>query len=132
VSGSSAPWFRAGALAWRLAFFVLLILVVIGSLTPSTSDSDPMLPLPDYVQHAIGYGLLMVSLVASQVRPRLWSSALGLVGLGAILEVVQGLLGYRFAELKDLAANALGIAAAGLGALAVQARRRPKPTPSGA
>lgn len=103
-------WARRGALAWRIAFCVLLVLVVVGSLTPSTGEGGPILPIPDWAQHAIGYGLLMAALVGSQVRPRMWRSALALVGLGAILELVQGWLGYRFAEAKDLLANGVGIA----------------------
>lgn len=103
-------WARRGALIWRIAFCVLLVLVVLGSLTPSTGEGGPVLPIPDWAQHAIGYGLLMAALVGSQVRPRMWLSALALVGLGALLELVQGWLGYRFAEVKDLLANGVGIA----------------------
>lgn len=133
VSAGGRAWLWRGSLPWRLAFCVLLALVVIGSLTPSSDQGGPVLPIPDWAQHAIGYGLLMATLVASQTRLRIWRSGLALVGLGVVLELVQGWLGYRFAEAKDLLANSIGIAAVGLvawWALSARAPRAAKPVES--
>lgn len=129
VRAGGRSWLSRGSLPWRLAFCVLLILVVIGSLTPSSDQGGPVLPIPDWAQHAIGYGFLMATLILSQARPWIWRSGLALVVLGAVLELVQGWLGYRFAEAKDLLANAIGIAAVGLvtwRVLSAQARRPSK------
>ena len=107
-------WARRGGVGWRVVFGVLLVLVVTGSVLPPSDEPSAIFLIPDWVQHAIGYGLLMATLLASQARPRIWTSALALVALGGVLEVVQGLIGYRFAELKDLIANVSGIAAVAL------------------
>lgn len=110
MSVGPASWVRRGALAWRLACSGLVVLVVFGSLAPPPDDGGPSIPIPDWAQHAIAYALLMATLVASQAMPRMWLSALSLIVLGAVLEVIQGQLGYRVAEAKDLLANAAGIA----------------------
>lgn len=113
---------RPGANGWRVAFAVVLAAVVVGSVLPPGDDPATRIAVPDWLQHGLGYGVLMVTLVASQAQPRLWWSALVLVALGLALELVQGWLGYRYAELKDLLANAAGIGLAGAG-MAMIARR---------
>jgi len=115
-------WAKSGGIGWRVAFGVLLVLVVTGSVLPPSDEPSAIFLIPDWVQHAIGYGLLMATLLASQARPRIGMSALALVALGGVLEVVQGLIGYRYAELKDLLANGAGIAAVALVVRIVQDR----------
>lgn len=118
---------------WRIAFVVILILVIVGSLVPPAAASAGS-GIPDWAQHGIAYGLLMATLLACQARKRYLASAAVLIGVGAALELVQGLLGYRAAEWRDLAADAVGIAAAGAALstrLALQVRRRSGSEPTG-
>lgn len=103
-----------GSWAWRVAFGLILIAIVYGSLAPVSSNGGWAVPLPDWAQHALGYAMLMATLMAGQRRRRVWWSAVALILLGAALEGVQGWLGYRSAEFKDLLADAVGIGSVGV------------------
>src|SRR5690606_30012801 len=48
---------------------------------------------------------------------------IGLVGYGAVIELLQGMTGYRFAEWSDLLADSLGIAGAAALSMLVQRLR---------
>ena len=91
---------------------VLLALGIVGvtwtSLLPP-EDVPPTLGLSDKVLHLLGYAVLGVLAVLSGLR---WPLALvSVVGLGFVLEIIQGLLGYRSFEWLDLAADAVGATA---------------------
>lgn len=116
-------WARGGALLWRVACIAVAIVIVLGSLTPPADEPQGLLTIPDWIQHGLGYGVLTFTLIASQAQPRLWLSAIGLLVMGAILEGVQGFLGYRVAEFKDLIANGVGIVAVTMGALVLRKTR---------
>jgi VanZ family protein len=109
-----ADAFVHGRLPWRIAFAVLLLLVIVGSLLPSDVASRGS-AVPDWAQHGISYGLLMATLLAGQASRRYLASAAALMFLGCSLEVIQGCLGYRAAQWSDVLADAVGIAAVGLG-----------------
>lgn len=106
--------FGQGGRVWRIAFVLLLVLVIAGSLVPPAAVARGSL-IPDWVQHGISYGLLMATLLAGQVTRRYLASAAVLVTIGGALELIQGSLGYRAAEWRDLLADAVGVAAVGMG-----------------
>ena len=69
----------------------------------------------DKVEHLVGYAVLAAyaaMLFAS--RRALGLAAIGLIALGAIIEVLQSMTSWRSADGGDLVANALGV---GLGML---------------
>lgn len=66
----------------------------------------------DKVQHIVAYASL--SLWFFQVllsRPSRLLAAAGLIAMGIALEFVQGMTGYRFFSVADMAANTLGVLA---------------------
>lgn len=104
---------------WVAAIVALVALIVVGSLTPG-----PVVPsrgISDKVTHMTAYFALAL-LGSGIVAPsRLWRAMLRCFLLGAALEVAQALFTeHRVADLRDLAANATGIAAAWL--IAAQGR----------
>ena len=110
---ASAP---RSALRWRArwlagAWFALALVVVL-SLVPSLGRA-PFAGI-DKLEHALAYGLLMAWFGALQPRARHAWIALALLALGALVEAAQGATGYREADLRDLGADALGIAAGAL------------------
>jgi VanZ family protein len=93
------------ALAWALVAFVFLL-----SLIPIP---PPPVDLPggfDKYQHLLAYGTLsgffgqLVSRLGLHIR-----ISLGLMGMGALLEVLQGLTWYRSPDGFDIAANTIGV-----------------------
>ncbi len=102
-------------LAWRVALALALAGVAWTSLLPP--DSLPSsLGLSDKVVHVVGYAVLGVLAVMSGLR---WPAAfVTVLGFGLVLELLQGIVGYRSAEALDLVADALG---AGLGVAAAAA-----------
>lgn len=95
---------------WTLIGWVWLASVVVFSLVPSPPKAD--VPMWDKLNHLAAYGLLMFWF--AQLTPRWLQLAAGLLMLSGLLELAQGLTGYREASLQDMVANALGLA---LGAL---------------
>ena len=90
---------------WYLLGGCLLLLVAVTSLMPV-----PDIGVGDKTAHVVTYAILSgwFSLLAID-RAALGYSALGLMGYGVVIEVVQGFTGYRHAEWADLLANAAGI-----------------------
>lgn len=74
---------------------------------PDVSDSGG-----DKVFHFIAYFTLMWWFAQVYPRPRHLMIALGFAGLGACLEVLQGLVGYRTFEYLDIFFNGAGSFAA--------------------
>ena len=96
-------WYALGA--------VLLISVAVVSLMPVQGD----LAVNDKIGHLLTYLLLSGWFaMISASRRVLCLSVLALVGYGILIEFLQSLTGYRFAELGDVIANSIGAA---LGAL---------------
>jgi VanZ family protein len=104
---------------WRLLAWCALLTVVAGSLHPAP-------PLPEFqwsdkLFHIVAYFGLMV-LFGEAYPNRLRTAALGLIMLGMLLELLQGLSGTRFAEWSDAVANTLGV---GVGVLSLCAGFKP-------
>ena len=100
---------------WRDASAVLLLLVLCGTLMPAMwfwSDSADLISwIGNYDKwvHLLTFALLALWF-AGQYRPRsYWRIALGLFVFGVLIEIGQGLVGYRSAELLDIGANTFGI-----------------------
>lgn len=97
-----------GVMVWRALWAVASLAVAWSSLLPP-DDLPPSLGLSDKVLHLMGYGVLGVLAVLSGLR---WPWAItAVVGFGLVMEVAQGLLGYRSFEWADLGADAIGAVA---------------------
>ena len=93
-------WFGLG--------YLLLALVAYLSLVPITTE----VPASDKTLHLITYaGLSAFFTTLVQASRSLWLVAAGLVLFGVLLEILQGLTGYRFFEWLDMLANSLGVLA---------------------
>jgi hypothetical protein len=102
--------------AWIAGGFVLVAIVLLGSLLPVQVLAQP--PGGDKLHHFVAYGALALWF-SGMVRVDLqWRIAVGLLLLGALIEIVQGIpmLG-RSSDVNDMLANACGI---GLGLLAAR------------
>lgn len=92
----------------RLLLAVAAIVIAWTSLLPP-DDLPSSFGLSDKVIHLIGYMVLGILAVLSGIR---WPWALGsVIAFGLLLEVAQGILGYRSFEWADLGADALGAVA---------------------
>jgi VanZ family protein len=96
------------ARAWYVLGALLTLLVVIGSLVPARDL--PRLFLSDKLQHLLAYLALALWFGGLMAPRRYLPLALGLLALGAGIEIVQGLMGLgREADWRDFLADALGI-----------------------
>lgn len=94
--------------------------IFVGGSLPSSAASAPQ--ISDKVLHAVGFGALAALWCRAFGRswPRAGAASLALggflvsSGLGALLELWQGLLGYRSREWLDWVADVIGAAAAAL------------------
>ena len=94
-------------IVWALLGWGLLIVVAVGSVMPG--GVMPERAVDDKVVHAFSYFLLMIWFAGLYTRQRYAIIALMLLGFGAVLELVQARLPYRFFDPRDLLANAAGI-----------------------
>lgn len=96
-------WLTVGA-----GWVALVVFLSVGTL------NLPQLPstFGDKINHALAYGFMM-GWFGQLIRRGAgwWVIALALVTLGALMEALQSLLPYRWFELTDAAANAIGILA---------------------
>ena len=109
---------------WRTASVVLLLLVLIAALMPALSFFPYRRQLViwfidlDKWSHGVTFVFLAVWF-AGQYRPRsYWRIGVGLILFGVLIEVCQRMVTYRSAEWLDIAADAAGITAGLLIALA--------------
>lgn len=102
---------------WQTLAWGLLLSVVALSLAP-LPHSGIDLPQGDKWGHLIAYASLALSFGqwAGGARQRI-TQAIALIALGALLEGLQGLTGYRQTDPLDLLANTLGVVLGGLLAL---------------
>lgn len=106
---TEAPSALRWHLRWLTAGWVMVVAVVLLSLTPN-------LPLKlgvahaDKLEHAFAYLVLMAWFGGLSPRAAHRWIAFGLLALGASIEVAQGVSGYRSADVRDLVADAAGIA----------------------
>jgi VanZ family protein len=94
------PWLWA-ALGW-----LLVLGVITGSLLPG--PSLPAVGVNDKVEHAGAYFLLMVWFAGFYQRKYQGAIALGLVGLGVALDLLQLLTMTRQFDVADILANSFG------------------------
>ena len=90
---------------YPLIFWCLLMAILVLSLLPI---EHPDVSPNDKVNHLLGYGALMVFGYLAYERLKLVAGAL--VVFGGLVEVLQGMTGYRYMSLADLVANSAGIA----------------------
>jgi VanZ family protein len=92
-------WYGLGAL--------MLVTVAVLSLIPIPAES---VPGGDKVAHLVTYAALgaWFSLLVDRAAQLVWSVA-GLIGFGVLMEGLQALTGYRFAEWADVVANTSGV-----------------------
>ena len=116
VCGHVTAW------AWRLALGAALVAVAWTSLLPP-EDLPQDVAVSDKVAHALAYALLGALAVLSGLR---WLPAVvSVVAFGLLVEIAQGVSGYRSFEWADLLADALGASVgAGVVAALVRSRRR--------
>jgi VanZ family protein len=91
---------------WFGLAYVQLLVVTILSLAPATLDVGGS----DKLGHFLAYAMLSVgfSLIVRQ-RETLWWILFGLISFGILMEYLQGLTGYRYADPEDALANSAGV-----------------------
>jgi VanZ family protein len=92
---------------WQAIGWMMVLIVILLSLTPK----PPQLPGLfgwDKAHHFLAYAALMYWFGVS--RPRHWRWPVFIASLGVVLELLQGLTGYRTSDPNDLIANTLGVA----------------------
>jgi VanZ family protein len=88
-----------------LAYAQLLVVAVL-SLTPAV----PNILGSDKLGHFLAYAALSMAFsVIIRQRISLWLILFGLILFGILMEYLQGLSGYRYADLKDALANGIGV-----------------------
>jgi len=116
---------------WRGLGWLGIALVFTLSLMPHPPHTG--LDQGDKIGHFLAYALLAGWFGQISARRLAWG--LGFLGMGAMIEVLQGMTGYRDMSLADLAANALGLVIGSLTArrfpdLLCQVEARLRRTPS--
>jgi VanZ family protein len=105
--------------AWRTAFAAGVLAVAWVSLLPP-DDLPQDVQVSDKVVHALAYAVLGALAVLSSFR---WPAAIAaVVVIGLLLEIAQGLSGYRSFEWADLLADAVGATVGALAAAVVTRR----------
>lgn len=95
----------------RVAFWACLLGVVVLSLTPVQQLPPQVLNLWDKAQHAGGFAVLtQLGLWAYPQRAVTLLAAM--LALGAGIEVAQAATGWRYGDVRDWVADAVGVAAA--------------------
>lgn len=95
----------------RVAFWACLLGVVVLSLTPVQQLPPQVLSLWDKAQHAGGFAVLtLLGLWAYPQRAIKLLAAM--LALGAGIEVAQAATGWRYGDVLDWVADAVGVAAA--------------------
>lgn len=110
------------ARTWFPLMRVLLGLAAVGTAWVSLLPPDDIpgaFGFSDWLMHGLGYAVLGFLAVASGLR---WPVAfVSVTAFGVVLEVVQGVLGYRSFEVTDMLADAAGAAVGAAVALRVLA-----------
>ena len=94
---------------WLAMWWLAVLAVLVFCLMPSSNLPD-MPHNSDKLEHALAFFVLTASAVQLYARPRLRAVGIGLLLLGAAIEVVQGALtADRSADPFDLLADVVGI-----------------------
>ncbi|MFT5656784.1 MAG: VanZ family protein [Gammaproteobacteria bacterium] len=103
---SNSPFELQLKLLWFGLAYCQLLAVAILSLTPAV----PNIGGNDKLGHFVAYLALSISFsLIIQRRKSLWWILFGLVGFGLLMEYLQGLTSYRYADFADAIANSLGV-----------------------
>ncbi|MCU0943710.1 MAG: VanZ family protein [Hydrogenophaga sp.] len=95
----------------RLAFWLSLAAITVASLVPVVMLPPQALDLWDKAQHALGFGWL--ALLGLWAYPRhVLAVVVGLLVWGAAIEVMQSATGWRYGDVIDWIADAVGVLAA--------------------
>ena len=120
---------------WRIAGFVLLVLVLVATLMPAVWFFSTPTELVTWFMgvdkwlHLATFLFLAVWFSGQYKRDSYWHIGVGLVLFGALIELLQRTVTHRSAEWLDLAANVGGIvvglllAAAGIGGWSLRAEQ---------
>ena len=93
---------------WRsIAWFIILAITFL-SLMPDPQKVTPF-SASDKLLHTLAYGAAMIWFGLCFKRDKLFPIGAGLVFMGIILELIQGLTGYRTMSLFDIFANTAGV-----------------------
>lgn len=95
--------------AWLVAGMLLVGLVVYLSLIPR--PPEPLsFPQSDKLEHGFAYASLSLWFCQLYLRGRQRIAVVvALVTLGVVIEILQGLSGYRYFEYADMLANSVGV-----------------------
>lgn len=108
---------------WRSADLALLFVVFVSALMPTIwiwkdHGGFSWLVGADKWLHAVTFFVLLIWFSGQYRRPSYWRVAAGLMTFGILIEICQSLVGYRSADWRDIGANAAGIVAGLMVALA--------------
>lgn len=93
---------------YRPIFWLACLAVGALSLTPVQNLPHQVFDIWDKAQHAAGFAVL--ALVGMLAYPRvLIGVTLGLLGYGAAIELAQSATGWRFGDIQDWLADAIGV-----------------------
>lgn len=104
--------------SWQVAGILVLIGVLVAALSPAMPEMQQTKWLTDKSLHGLTFAFLTVWFSGQYARRSYWHLALGMLAFGGLIEVCQRMLTYRSAEAMDLVADAIGVAAGLLVALA--------------
>lgn len=91
---------------WFGLAYAQLLMVAVLSLAPAV----PNVGGSDKLGHFLAYASLSIAFsVIVQQRKTLWWILSGLITFGVLMEYLQGLTGYRYADPEDAIANSLGV-----------------------
>jgi VanZ family protein len=101
---------------WLAIGYMLIAVVIYLSLTSSPVQIDADLPYQDKIFHTLAYFVLTFWFMQIyHIRHHALRWIIFFLGLGLLLEYLQGFDPQRYSEVGDMAANALGVMlAAGL------------------
>lgn len=94
---------KAALRIWQSLFYMSLLTVLVLSLLPI---DHPDISPNDKVNHVLAYAAL--SVLAYLAHRRRITAVLGVFAFGALVEILQGLTGYRFMSFADVVANGIG------------------------
>jgi VanZ family protein len=95
---------------WLAIGYMLIAVVIYLSLTSNPVQIDAELPYQDKIFHALAYFVLTFwFLQMYHIRHHALSWIIFFLGLGLLLEYLQGFDPRRYSEVGDMVANALGV-----------------------
>ena len=98
---------------WQVAGILLLVFVLVAALVPKMPFHElaTQFKISDKVMHIVAFAVLAIWFSGQYERRSYWRIALGLLGFGVIIELVQATVSYRTSEWMDLGGDAIGITA---------------------